>query len=208
MARSSRFGAKYLRERSNLLLRELHRAGSVDFIGRVFEFFFIGKLQRDTMTRFLFAKAACPEPFDLIFGRAVNDDQAVEPFVHSRFDQKSGFDKNWLGNALRMPFFKLHVHGGFDARMQNGIEFRKLGAIAKNDGAKSFAIDGIAIAKNSTAELVNDVVVRGPARFNELVAEQVRVENVKAEFAQLIGDPTFSAGDSSGEAKFQHKSAT
>src|SRR5215475_5570364 len=205
MARLCRFAPEPFREGGNLLLRVLHRAGSVDGVRGVFEFFFVGKLQGDPAARFLFAESTREQTLDLVLGTAINDNEAVEPLVHSSFDEKSGFDENGIGNTLRAPRIKLHIHGGFDARMQNGVQFCEFRAIRENEVAKFFAIDAIIFAKNLFAEFANHIFKRRFARLDQFMTETVRVENVKTEFAQLIRDPAFTAGDSSRETEFLHK---
>src|SRR5262249_12452333 len=156
------------------------------------------------MTGFLFAETASAEPFDLVFGAAPYNNEAVETLVHTRFDEERSFDENGIGDSFRLPFRKLNVHSGFDARMQSGIQFREFFSVRKNDGAELFAIDRIVFAKDFFSELTHDVFVCGLSPFDKLVAEEVGVENAKIQFAQLVGDPTFAAGDSSGEAEFEH----
>ncbi len=99
----------------------------------------------------------------------------------------------------------MRVHGRFDARMENGIELREFCMVGENDRAEFFAVNGTVGAKNVLSEFINDGLVRGLTALDELMAERVRVENVKAEFAELRCDPTFAAGDSSGEAESFHK---
>jgi len=188
-----------------LFLRVLHRAGSVDGERSVFEFFFVGQLQGDPAARFFFAESAREQALDLVLGAAINDNEAVEPLVHSGFDEEGSLDENGTSDTLRAPRIKLRIHGGFDARMQNGVQFCEFRAIRENNVAKFFAIDGIIFTKNFFVEFANHIFERRFTRLDQFVAELVCVENVKTEFPQLIRDPAFAAGDSSRETEFLHK---
>src|SRR5204863_8876488 len=68
-----------------------------------------------------------------------------------------------------------------------------------------FAIDRFVRPQDFVAEFFHDWSVGRLIGLDEFVAELIGVENAKVHFTQAGRDETLAAGDSSGEAKFQHK---
>jgi hypothetical protein len=196
---------EFFRESCDLFPRVLHGSRSVDFVGGVLKFFFVGELERDAVARFFFAEAARAEALDLFFGTAVDNDETVEAFMHAGLNEQRSLDENGVVRILFFPHGKLMVHGRFDERMENGIEFGEFCVVGENDRPEFFAIDGMVGAKNILSKFVDDGFIRGLTALYELMAEGIRVENMKAEFAKLRCNPTFAAGDSPGEAESFHR---
>ena len=93
---------EFFRECGDLFPRVLHRSRSVDFVGSVFELFFVGELQCDAVARLFFAEAARAEALDLFFGPAVDNHETIEAFMYASFDEERGFDEN---GVMRIFFF-------------------------------------------------------------------------------------------------------
>ena len=182
----------------NLRLRVFARAGRVDCVGGVFQFFIVGELKRHAAPRFGFSEAACDETLDLLFGLAPNDDESVEAFVNARFDEQSGFDENGITGIFFLPHCELQAHGIFDARVKNGIQLRKFSGVSENDRAEFFSIDRFVRTQDLISEFLHDRFVGRLAGLEEFVAELVSVENAKVHFTQAGRDETLAAGDSSG----------
>ena len=205
LARSSGAIAQLLRQRFDLLLRLLKRSRCVDLIGRVLEFLVRGHLQGDAAARLGFLQAAGNEAVQLLGGCAPDNDETVQTFVHSRFDQQGGFDKYGIGDSLPAPRFKLIVHRRFDFGMKNRIQLCELCGVGKNDGAEPLAVNQIVRRQNRGAEKIDDFRISRFAGLYQFVAERISVENAEAESAQFVRDPRFAAGDSSGETEFEHR---
>jgi hypothetical protein len=82
-------------------------AGAVNFFSSVAEFFFDGKLRGNAAAGLGFAEAAREEPLELLLGLAPGDDEAVQPFINTGFDEESGFDECGVADPVALPFVEL-----------------------------------------------------------------------------------------------------
>lgn len=180
----------------------VERAGAVDDVGGVTQFFLEGKLSGDAAAGFRLAHVAGEESLELLFGSAEHNHESVEIFCESGFDEKRGFHESGIAKAGALPGVELEEHGLLNAGMENGIEASEFGGIGENDGGEFGTVDASRALGEIGAEFTNDVIVSGQAGFHELVREGVGVKDREAEFAKNGSDGAFAAGDAPGEAKF------
>jgi hypothetical protein len=180
------------------------RAGAVDFLGGETEFFLDGKLCADAAEGFGFAEATSEEALELLLRLAPGNHEAMQFFVNAGFDKESGLDKSSVACASSFPFFELAEDDFCDARMDDGVEAVEPGAIGEDHGAKLRPIHAPIGGDHSLAEFLEDLVVGGLARFDELVGERVGIKDGEAHFAKHSGDGTLAAGNAAGEAESEH----
>ena len=182
--------------------RFLLRAGTIDGVSRVAEFFLRIELRGEAAFCFGFCQATGDEACELLFRRAAGDHQAVEFLLKARFDKQSGFHEDNIAISGTLPFTEFSQHGFFDARVQDGVEFFELGAIGENETGQFAAMDAAAIWRQRGAKFLENFLVGGLARFHKLVTHGVGIENREAQFAQHRGYGAFAGGDSAGESEF------
>ena len=179
-------------------------AGAVDFFGGETEFFFDGELGGDAAAGFGFAEATRNKTLELLPRLAPGDDEAVQIFVNTGFDEEGGFDERSVAHASALPVFELAEDDFGNARMDDGVEVVELGTVVEDNGAEFGAVNAAAGSEDGRAECLEDVVVSGLAGLDEFVGEGIGVEDGETEFAEHGGDGAFAAGDSTGEAESEH----
>jgi hypothetical protein len=179
--------------------------GAVDGIGSVAKFFGDGELCVDASASVEIRKAARAEALHLLLGSAPGNYKAVEIFGEAGFDEQGSFYKGGVANSALLPSFKLFGDGCADAGMQDGIEAIEFGAVGEDDRGEFGAVDAAVRCGDARAKFLENFFVSGLTWLGETVAEGIRVENGETHFAQHGSDRTFAAGDSSGEAEFQHE---
>jgi hypothetical protein len=190
--------AEFCDEGSDLGAGGVEGAGTVDGVSGVAEFFVQGKLSGDAAAGFEFAHAAGQEAFELLFGSAEGDDEAIKASGEAGFDQKCGFHKDDFAHAGSSPCVELEEHGLLDAGMENGVEANEFGGIGEDDSGEFGTIDATGRVGQVRAELAEDFVVCGLAGFHEFVREGIGVEDREVEFVKDGGDDALAAGDTTG----------
>jgi hypothetical protein len=160
------FVAKSYRECFDLRARFFERAGAVDGFRGFAEFCGNRKLRGDALFCFRFGKAASKKSLELLFLGGPGDDEAIELFGETRFDQKCGFDENNIQVSVAFPLIELPKNGFADARVNDGVQKFDFFRVGKNDGAKFRAVDAGFLADNRGAECGKDFGVCGLTRFD------------------------------------------
>ena len=189
-------------ELGHLAPRFFLRAGTIDGVSRVAEFFLGIELRGEAAFCFGFRQATGDEARELLFRRAAGDHQAVKLLVKARFDEQSGFHENNIAISGTLPFAEFSQHGFFDTRVQDGVEFFELTTIGEDETGQLAAMDAAAIWRQRGAEFLQNFPVGGLAGFHKLVTHGVGIENREAQFAQNRGYGAFAGGDSAGESEF------
>lgn len=191
-------------ERLDLGAGLFERAGAVDGVRGVLEFFFNGKLNGDAAAGLGFAHASGAQAFELLLGRAPGNDEAVEPWGHACFDKQSGFDEGGMMSTTFLAVLELIENDLVDAWVKDGIEACQFGWIGEDDCSEFVTVDLAGRVGKVGAECFEDFIVGGLAGFHEFVREGIGVKNGEAKFAENGGDHAFAAGNTTGEAEFQH----
>jgi hypothetical protein len=168
------------------------------------EFFLHGKLCGDAATGFRFIETTRNKALQLLLRLAPGNDEAVETFVNSGFDQQSSFYKGGVARALAFPFFKLAEDGFGDAWMNDGIQAVEFGAIMEDDGTELRTVNAAVRRYNGRTEFLHDFVMGRLTRLDKFVREGIGIEDGEAHIAQHGSNGALAAGDSAGESKSQH----
>ncbi len=93
-------------------------ARAVDGVGGVAEFFVKRKLGSDAATGFEFTDAASKKSLELLLRCAEGDDEAIEIFRETGFEEERGFDESDIAKARALPGVELA--GAWLARREDG----------------------------------------------------------------------------------------
>ena len=176
----------------------VERAGAVDGVGGVAEFFVDGKLGGNAAVSFDFAHAAGEEAFELLPGSAEGDHESIEVFCETGFDEESGFDEGGVAKAGTLPRVELKEHRLLDARMENGVEANEFVGIGEDDGGESAAVDAAGAVGDVGVEFAKNLFVSRLAGLHQTVRDGVGVEDREAKFTKHGGNGAFAAGDAAG----------
>ena len=144
----------------------------------------------------------------MLFRTTPCDDQAIQFWKITSFDEEGSLDECRVASAVAGPIIELLLNGFFDAGMNDGVEASQLLLVSKDYGGELGAIDAAAKTENFGSELAQDVIISRLARLKKRVREGIGVENGEAHFAEHGGDGAFAAGDSAGQAHAEHASVS
>ena len=159
---------------------------------------------RDAAARFDFGEATRDQAFELLLWRAPRNDEAIELFVNSGFDQQRRFDKNCVAHSSAPPRLELAENHFSDARVDDGVKAIEFCVIVEDDGAEFGAVHAATGSEHVLSEFLDHFVVGGLAGLDQFVREGVGIKDGEPHFTQHGGDGAFAAGDSTGKAESEH----
>lgn len=191
-------------QRLHLLASLFERAGTVDFLRCMTQFFFHWQLCRNAAPRFVFAEATSRQTLKLLFRTAPSDHQPIEMFVYAGFDEQRSFDKCRVARAFALPFVELPQDNLRDPWMDNGVEPVEFGVIGKDQRAEFASVHTALAIGDRRTEFAEHFFVGGLARLYEFVRKRVGVKDREAQFAEHGRDGAFAAGDPAGQSESEH----
>jgi hypothetical protein len=155
--------------------------------------------------RFGFSETSSEEAFKLLLGAAPGHNQTVQALVETCFDDQGRFREGGIADACAFPFEELMSDNFRDAGMNDGVQKIELCPVSEDNGAEFGAVHAARGIENRRAKFANDVCIRRLAWLNQFVRKGIRIEDGEAEIAEHDGDGALAAGDSTGEAEFEHE---
>src|SRR5260370_2763985 len=199
-----RFSTKSCSQGFDLTAGCFERAGTVNFLGGITQFFVHGKLHGYAAARFVFTESASAEAFELLLWFAPSDNEAVELLVYAGLDDQRRFDEGSVANAVALPFLELTKQRSFDTRVDNGVEAIELGAIREDNCGELVALDAAICADDGRTKFAGNFVVGGLAGLDQFVRKGIGVEDGEAQLTEQRSNGALAAGDAAGEAKSEH----
>jgi hypothetical protein len=131
---------------------------------------------------------------ELDIARQIDDKNAIDPVVASRFDEKR--DHKDHVRALRGIGAQQHFRA--HAWMQDGLESSARFGVAEDERAHFGAFERAARVEHLRAERCGDLVERRHAGLHELARDDVGVDDGGSDRLKATRDLRFPAGDAAG----------
>src|SRR5438046_9582750 len=104
--------------------------------------------------------------------------------LNTEFEHQGASHKSVVARDPTLPVLELTEDNFRDARMDDGVETVKPGAIGKHNGAEFSTVDAAIRGAHRLSEFLEDLVVGRLAWLDESVSQGVGVQDRKALFTQ------------------------